>query len=279
VLEEISASSLAKWRAAGRNLEQLSEILFFGLEARRNHHSAELLDAVRKSAEGAREFTGWSRLVDYQYSTQPLSMAGSVRGDGGRFNIGGGLNAATHTPFPALYVAEDLPTAFRERFGIDPAVSANGLSADELVLRAKGVFHTPGADLQVGIPDRCRQPAGIETHCRYPLSHTDAAGCWCAGEKARPACAMAGQNCIQSSADAAAPELANRSGAVWPSIQSADIWTSVRRGRCARNSLSLGSEQRQMLSGSVSAELARIWVIREAGGTLPAGDSDPSPGR
>jgi len=140
VLEEISASSLAKWRAAGRNLEQLSEILFFGLEARRNHHSAELLDAVRKSAEGARDFTAWSRLVDYQYSTQPLSMAGSVRGDGGRFNIGGGLNAATHTPFPALYVAEDLPTAFRERFGIDPAVSTNGLSADDLVLRRKESF-------------------------------------------------------------------------------------------------------------------------------------------
>lgn len=140
VLEEISASSLAKWRQAGRNLEQLSEVMFFGLEARRSRHSPELLDAVRKAVRETREFPAWSRLVDYQYSNDPLSMAGSLKGDGGRFNIGNGLNPAAHTPFPALYVAEDFETAYRERFGSEQSAVTGGLSANELVLRRVSSF-------------------------------------------------------------------------------------------------------------------------------------------
>ena len=135
ILEEISAHSLAKWRQAGRNLEQFSETLFFGLEARRSRHSTELLDALRTSAQGPRIFDGWARLVDYQYANQPLSMEGSLKGDGGRFNVGRGLDPATHTAFPALYVAEDFATAFRERFGTDQTSNTGGLSAEELVLR------------------------------------------------------------------------------------------------------------------------------------------------
>jgi hypothetical protein len=58
-----------------------------------------------------------SRIVDYRYSLDPLSTAGSVRNDGGRFNIGAALSPGAFTAFPALYVAEDYPTAFLERFG------------------------------------------------------------------------------------------------------------------------------------------------------------------
>ena len=78
--------------------------------------------------KGPVEFQRWSRLLDYQFSNQPLSREGSVKGDGGRFNIGRTLNPASYTPFPALYVAEDFQTAFRERFGIDRHGGAGGLS-------------------------------------------------------------------------------------------------------------------------------------------------------
>jgi hypothetical protein len=67
-------------------------------------------------------------------------MFGSIKGDGGRFNIGAALNPATCTPFPALYVAEDFPTAFRERFGVEQTGSAGSLTANELVLRRENSF-------------------------------------------------------------------------------------------------------------------------------------------
>lgn len=149
ILEEISAHSLAKSRQAGRNLEQLSEALYFGLEARRSRHAADLLDALRKSAQGPHTFQGWARLVDYQYANQPLSTAGSLRGDGGRFNVGSGLNPAVHAAFPALYVAEDFATAFRERFGVDQNSNAGGLSAEELVLRRATSFAQVALDAHV----------------------------------------------------------------------------------------------------------------------------------
>jgi hypothetical protein len=140
VLEEFTQASLAAWRKAGKNLEKFSQQLFFGLEAHRAMHSRELIDAIRASTKGPLGFKGWSRLVDYQYANQPLSMVGSTNGDGGRFNIGAALNPATHTPFPALYVAEDFPTAFRERFGIDQRGAAGALTAQDLVLRRSSSF-------------------------------------------------------------------------------------------------------------------------------------------
>jgi RES domain-containing protein len=75
-------------------------------------------------------------VVDYRYSLEPLSVAGSVKSDGGRFNIGGKLDPGTFTAFPALYVAEDYPTALRERFGANRAE----LTADEFALRTPASF-------------------------------------------------------------------------------------------------------------------------------------------
>lgn len=149
VLEEFTQGSLAKWREAGRNLDQLSEQLFFGLEAHRSRSSGELVDAVRAAASGPRTFNGWCRLVDYQYTNQPLSMAGSLKGDGGRFNIGAALNPATYTPFPALYAAEDFATAYRERFAIGPEQSIGGLTAGELALRRSSSFSQVALDIHV----------------------------------------------------------------------------------------------------------------------------------
>lgn len=140
VLDVFSRSSLTQWRAAGRNLERFSQALFFDLEKHRAQHSAELIEAIRTSTRGPFEFREWTRVVDYQYSNEPLSMEGSIKGDGGRFNIGRTLNPASYTPFSALYVAEDFPTAYRERFGIDKQGSVGGLTASELVLRRESSF-------------------------------------------------------------------------------------------------------------------------------------------
>jgi hypothetical protein len=149
VLEEFSQASLSQWRAAGKNLERFGQAMFFDLERHRAEHSDELMEAIRSSTKGPLEFTSWARLVDYQYSNRPLSTEGSIKGDGGRFNIGRTLNPATYTPFPALYVAEDFPTAYRERFGIDREGSERGLSASELTLRKDHSFSYVALNVRV----------------------------------------------------------------------------------------------------------------------------------
>jgi RES domain-containing protein len=76
-------------------------------------------------------------------------MLGSTRGDGGRFNIGATLNPATYTPFPALYLAEDFPTAFRERFGVNQTNALGDLTANELVLRRESSFSKVTLDVNL----------------------------------------------------------------------------------------------------------------------------------
>lgn len=66
-------------------------------------------------------------------------MAGSVTRGGGRFNIGAGVDSAAFTPFPALYIAEDYATAFRERFG-SADEPRSGMTAEEFALRSPGSF-------------------------------------------------------------------------------------------------------------------------------------------
>ena len=90
-LECFSESSLRQWQAAARNLNELQTALFFGLELERQRHSEALIDAVRGSLTCGEPFESWARIIDYRYCCSPLSVAGSVRRDGGRFNMGAAL--------------------------------------------------------------------------------------------------------------------------------------------------------------------------------------------
>ncbi len=80
----------------------------------------------------------WARIVTYRYSLAPLSSAGSLHSIGGRFNAGIDLDDGTLSAWPALYMAEDYETAFREKFQLASDHVNNGLSAQDLAL-------TPGA--------------------------------------------------------------------------------------------------------------------------------------
>lgn len=139
-LDQFSRASVGQWKRAGRNLERLGQILYFELERHRAENAEELVDATRSRLSGPLQFEGWARIVDYRYTLEPLSVAGSVQRDGGRFNIGGALNPAVFPAFPALYLAEDLETAFRERFGIERRAQPGGLSGEETLLRRPGSF-------------------------------------------------------------------------------------------------------------------------------------------
>jgi RES domain-containing protein len=114
--------------------------LYFELEALRQRDASRLIDAVASSSLNHFPFDHWSRIVDYRYSLEPLSTAGSIRNEGGRFNIGAALSPGAFTPFAALYIADDYPTAFLERFGSKPDRRGSPLSAEELALRRPGSF-------------------------------------------------------------------------------------------------------------------------------------------
>jgi RES domain-containing protein len=139
-LERFTQASLRQWLATKGNLDGLQRALYFELEPLRQRNEARLLDALRSQTLPSLPFEGWSRILDYRYCLQPLSVAGSLKGEGGRFNIGAELSPGTFTPFPALYIAEDYEAAFRERFGAPPTSGPDGLSIQELALRSPGSF-------------------------------------------------------------------------------------------------------------------------------------------
>ena len=84
----------------------------------------------------------WVRNVSFRYSDLPLSAAGSLMGFGGRFNIGTDVEQALHKPWPALYLAEDLETAFREKFQLARDERVDGLTPEDLALVPKDPFAT-----------------------------------------------------------------------------------------------------------------------------------------
>lgn len=140
VLEEFDAASLSRWLQSADRLLHLHSALHFDLEPLRNQASADLVDALRQGATAPFEFQDWCRIVDWQYSLSPLSTVGSLQDIGGRFNVGNELNAATFTPFPALYIAEDYETALHEKFGRPLPGTRSDLSAAELALRKPASF-------------------------------------------------------------------------------------------------------------------------------------------
>lgn len=100
LLEQFSHRSLQQWLASARKLNELQSALFFGLELARQQFSRELIEALRTNLVPGQAFDGWARIVDYRYCLAPLSVAGSLRGNGGRFNIGESLNPAVFPPIP-----------------------------------------------------------------------------------------------------------------------------------------------------------------------------------
>ncbi|MBS0342359.1 MAG: RES family NAD+ phosphorylase [Proteobacteria bacterium] len=133
-LDRFSAVTLEKWTEASRDIDQLSASLFFETEPERRRYREELLGALRSAPATAPEFSTWARIVTYRYSLAPLSCAGSLHDVGGRFNAGTDLDDRTLDAWPALYIAQDYETAFREKFQLASDDTRGGLNAQDLAL-------------------------------------------------------------------------------------------------------------------------------------------------
>jgi len=133
-LDRFTESSVEKWNEISADLDELNDVLHFNLEPERRRRRPQLLDALRQINPVEFELENWVRIVDFQWSLEPLSAAGSLTYIGGRYNAGQDLDRNTLEPWPTLYIAEDYQTAYREKFQISADHSVDGLSAEELAL-------------------------------------------------------------------------------------------------------------------------------------------------
>jgi RES domain-containing protein len=133
-LDRFSSESIDRWTALSKDLDELEANLYFALEPERRRLRAELIATLQRHQSTPVVCQGWVRIVDYQFSNQPLSSAGSLTGNGARFNAGMDLDPGTLSPWPALYLAEDYETAYREKFQLKSSDAVDGLKPEELAL-------------------------------------------------------------------------------------------------------------------------------------------------
>jgi len=141
MLDQFSESDINKWRQALDENESYWIRLFYHLESLRNLRQGEIRDSLQRIPPVQQKINNWCRIVDYKYSLNPLSCAGSLK-NGGRFNIGTDINSGVFRPFPALYIAENEVTAYMERFGAMPSQRTGTLTGEEFALRKKSSFTT-----------------------------------------------------------------------------------------------------------------------------------------
>lgn len=140
-LDRFTEASLHKWATLSRDLDELHAVLYFGLEPERRRLQDEITNALTSTVPAALEMKRWVRIVTYQYANTPLSAAGSLHGFGGRFNLGMDVDASSLKPWPALYIAQNYETAFREKFVLPSDQLTHGLTPKELALE-HGTSHT-----------------------------------------------------------------------------------------------------------------------------------------
>ena len=143
VLDVFTERDIERWSERSEDGQRYSDRVYFDLERQRAENHDELCDALRAFPSIEVDIDAWARVTDYRWSMEPLSPVGSLKGIGGRFNIGGDLDRARGQEFPALYIAADVDTAYCEYFG-GPLDARNGrqLLLQEFALRRKTSFAT-----------------------------------------------------------------------------------------------------------------------------------------
>lgn len=165
-LDRFSKADLDRWNSLSKDLDELQAILYAGVEPQRQRHHAELIGALRSVPCAPMDFAGWVRMVTLRYADAPLAAAGSLKNFGGRFNIGADIDNAIRSPWPALYIASDQETAYREKFGMAKDDRIDGLSAEELALTLGGSYSAIRLDGHLELVFDLAQERALDPVCR-----------------------------------------------------------------------------------------------------------------
>jgi RES domain-containing protein len=162
-LDRFSGADLKRWEALSADLDELSRELFFALRPAQVRLRPQLIEALQGSPRRTSlAVEHWTRIVPHEFSLAPLSAAGSLRLFGGRFNAGVDLDEGTLLPWPALYLAEDYETAYREKFSAPSADLSNGLTPAELALAGTESFAVVRISGKIDNVLDLRQPAALD---------------------------------------------------------------------------------------------------------------------
>lgn len=117
LLDAFSANDIEAWEARHQELYEYFWKEYSHYSHLRSTRSDALKNALLESCETF-EFQNFYRCITFEYSSAPLSSAGSrISASGGRYNIG--LISQDKFPsFAALYLGENEETAFREKFQV-----------------------------------------------------------------------------------------------------------------------------------------------------------------
>lgn len=113
--EHISYETLFKNRKNANNAQKYHVELFHELQAQRHFNRDSIRLALSSKKGITLSVNNWTRIVEYRYSFEPLSLKGSAQLVGGRFNIGRDVNP-NQAHWHALYIAETEGTAFNEKY-------------------------------------------------------------------------------------------------------------------------------------------------------------------
>jgi RES domain-containing protein len=142
LLDAFTQRDLEIWDTRSIDLQIYHDRVYYDLERQRAARYDQLCVALRAAPAIELPLNNWKRVTDWRWSLAPLSPAGSLKGIGGRFNIGADLDRARGQAFPCLYLAQDVETAFREYFGGSLASPAGKLTLSEFALRRETSFTT-----------------------------------------------------------------------------------------------------------------------------------------
>ncbi|MFA6231484.1 MAG: RES domain-containing protein [Rhodanobacter sp.] len=165
-LDRFSEADIDRWSRLSKDLDELQAVLYSGVEPQRQRYHADLIEALRTVPGQPMDFTGWVRMVTWRYADSPLSALGSLMNYGGRFNIGTDVDNAIHRPWPALYIAADQETAYREKFGMEKGEGIDGLTSDEFALTNGSSYAVVRVDGHLDLVFDLTREGSLDAVCR-----------------------------------------------------------------------------------------------------------------
>jgi hypothetical protein len=114
LLDAFTERDLDAWSTRSVDLQSYADRVYYDLERQPAARYDEPCAALRTIPATSISLDGWVRVTDWLWSLTPLSPLGSIKGIGGRFNIGDDLDRNRGQAFPCLYLAHDIDTAYRE---------------------------------------------------------------------------------------------------------------------------------------------------------------------